>query len=629
MMNREVHPKPRRVLGSVAVAAIVVCMTLPFLLANDPTESILKSYIVRAADQGSFTLSEPLKLLDEPPILLRKGTVSVGQPNGAAPLGSLALAKLVESGRGVLILKDAEIEIGGSELDAAVGASAAQTVIAPLAKALSDSNFRALLIENSKVHFASGGTRQLEFENVRIRLRPSAGDRLIAKGKFEYLGRDVEFDTTITASKADRKAGQLPIRATLKGGKIFSASFHGKLALGSGGRLMAETTSISVDDVPIMARWLGLAWPSELKLATFKASGSMEWAGQILNFPNGRFQLDTNKAAGSLLLNTKASRPLIDGTLAFSDLDVGTLIDLGELQGTSLFASTVRKTADWLPAKFREILSELNLPILRQMDLDLRVSAARTVAGQMSLGRTAAALSIHDGSVLLDLAEMELASGGHGNFQVSIDTSKHFARCGVRGSLKKVLAEDLTPLLFPHPVIKGPVDITLDLNGDWINADTFVRTLDGTVAVTMPSGVKLAADLPSLVDSIGLNEPARNGWGAATEGRTNMDSMTAEVVFKDGVASINELTAKSAGQDKVAVTGTFSIHQKQLDLNVFPRTDPNSSEIPSVLRINGHWDSPQLSKIRFPDNAQSPAFPIPSNSSPALGAPSDQSAQRG
>ncbi len=624
MMKREDNQRSRRLLGFVALAAVTLCLTLPFLLANDPTEAILKSYVVRAAGQDSFTLSQPLRLQADPPVVLNSGTVSIGQPNGASPLGSRALAKLIASGRGILILRDAEISIGGAGLAPGTGTQATPSM-APLAKALADNNFRALLIEDSKIRFSGSVGRPIEFKKANIRLRPSAGNRLIANGQVEYLGRELEFESTISASASDRAAGQLPIRAAVRNKELFAVSFRGQFALGNGGRLIADTASLAVDDVPTMARWLGLAWPAELKLATFKAAGKMEWAGQILNFPNGRFKLDTNSAVGSLLLNMKGQRPLVDGTLAFKKLDVGKLVDLDGLHGTSLLASTVRKTASWLPPRVRGLLSELNLPILHQLNLDLRISADRTIAGNMSLGRTAAALSLHDGRVLVDLAELELAAGGHGNFQVTIDTSKPVAHCGLRGSLKQVQAKSLTDLLFPSPIITGAVDITLDLNGKWENPESFMRSLGGSVGVSMPTGAMVSADLPSLVKSVGLNEPAKRGWGDAKDGSTDLDNVTAHLDFEDGVARIREFRASNSSQEKLAVTGSFNIHRKHLDINLFPRTKQDSSEVPSVLRINGHWDSPQLSKIRFPDKAETPTFPIPTDSyprsSPANGLP--------
>ncbi|MCH9808689.1 MAG: AsmA family protein [Alphaproteobacteria bacterium] len=611
--------------GSVALAAILLCLTLPFVLIDDPTESILNSYIVRAASQGSFTLSQPLKLLDEPSIMLAKGTLSVGRPNDASPLGSAELAKLIESGREVLILRGGDLVIGGPD-----GVQQFQLALAPLAKALASGNFRALLIQDSKIRLSVPGGRTILFEDVRVRLRPTAGGRLIAKGNVQYLGRDVEFETIVSTDASSREAKHLPIRAKVSSDKLFSANFQGDLALGNGGGLLAETSSLSIDDVPTMARWLGLAWPSELKLATFKAGGTMEWANQILNFQNGRFQLDSNTATGSLLLNIKGKRPLIDGTLAFNVLDVGKMVDLGELQGTSFLASTVRQTASWLPPRVRQLLSDLNLPILSQLDLDLRVSAKQTIAGSLPLGRTAAALSLHDGNVLVDLAEMELASGGRGNFQVTIDTSKRYARCGLRGSLKQVQAEDLSPLLFPNPIFKGPLDITVDLGGNWTSPEAFIKNLDGKVGLSMPSGVRLAADLPSLIKSVGLDEPAKSGWGKATEGRTDMDTLTADVVFENGEARIDQLKATSSGQDKVSVTGSFNVHKKQLDINVFHRAGEQAPQYPSVLRINGHWDRPQLSKIRFPSEAATPpAFPIPADLFKAPASATGQPARRG
>lgn len=607
-MKREDHRQNRRIVAFAAFVVIALSLALPLLLAEDPTDSILRGSSVKAAGQGSFTLSQPIELLAEPRIVVARGTVSVAQPQSAAPLTSRALAKLLKSRRGVLILQDAEIFIGG---DGKHHEGASKAAGAPLARALAEMKYQALLIERSSVEIASERGAPTVLRDVRFRLHRVAGERYFAKGSVDFLGREVAFDTTISARASHWSAGRLPIRGSISAASLFNASFAGQFAPGDGGRLMAGTSRIEVTDVPVLARWLGLSWPSQFGLKTFKSEGELEWARQILNVAKGTFQFDGNSAAGSLLVNGKSDRPLIDGTLAFDRLDVGALMKL-EPRQASLFATTVRQTTNWLPPEVRKVLSEISLPILRELDVDLRISAETAVFSDFSAQHTAAALSVRDGHILVDLAEMKLPAGGHGSLQLTADTNKPVTKCGLRGSLKGVRFEDLGDLVFPHKVIIGPADVTLDLSGDWDTPETFVRNLDGRFDMRMSHGASIGADLPLLVESVNVNDVPKQGWGDAAKGRTGLESVTAAVVFENGVARIEHLLAQRHGRSELAVTGSFNIHRKSLDLNIFPRTKSESAnEVPSVLNISGRWNEPMLMRRPFPNKAQNPLFKDP------------------
>lgn len=611
-MKREDHRHNRRILAFAAFA-VVFCLTLPFFLAEDPTEAILKASSVRAADQDSYLLSDPVQILSEPRILVKRGTVSLAQPQGAAPLNSREVAQLLERGKGVLVLHDAEIVIGGKKTDADAQSRA---IRAPLARALAKMNLSALIVESGTLTItAAKGPATLR--DVQLRVRPVPGDRITAKGSFELLGRTLQFDTTIGYSAAERAAQQLPIRGTLSNEDLLQASFDGLFALGNGGRLLANTSHVQIKDVPLFAQWLGLSWPTEFGLETFQSDGKMEWAGQTLNFPSGRFKLDANFAAGSLMFNCEGERPLIDGTLAFERLELSALMARSRSDAaTPITASTVQQPPEWLPPRLHQFLTEVDLPILRELDIDLRVSAGSTVAGDVSLGRTAAALTLHDGRILLDLAEMQLPNGGAGSLQLSVDASRPVAQCGVRGQLKSVRFEDLTDLVFPRQVITGPADVTMDLSCDWYTPETFMRSLGGRVGVEMRNGATLRTDLPRLVKSIGIDEAPKNGWGDAAGGQMGLQSMSAHLVFENGVARIDRLRGERQGQSEVAVTGSFNIHRRSLDLSLFPRAEQQGGDTPSVLYINGRWDKPLMFRRLFPNKAENPLYPETSPTPP-------------
>ncbi len=608
-MKREDRRQHRVLMAIAALAVVTLAVGLTLFLAEDRADLILRGSTVSAADQNSFKLSQPIEIMAEPRVVVTRGTVSMAQPQGAAPLGSRAVATLLASGKSVLILRDAQLVVG-AQSDG--NATSTVRIDAPLAKALATTNYSALIIDDGRIEVAADKGTAAVLHDVHLRLRRAAGDRVIAKGSVKLLGRKLKFDSTVGARKGDFEAQQLPIRGSITAGSLLNASFSGLFALGDGGRLIADTSHLEVSDVPVFARWLGLSWPSALGLKTFVSDGKLEWVRQIVNFHNGRFQLDGNTAAGSLLVNGKGERPLIDGTLAFDKLDLGALLTPDPKSG-SLLAKTVRGTAHWLPDSIRNMLHEISLPILNELDVDLRISSQQTVFTSFSVNRTAAALSLREGRVLLDLAEMELPAGGQGSLLLSVDPSSGVTKCGLRGKLKGVRIENISDIVFPHPVLSGPADVKIDLSGDWIDAESFVRSLDGRVGMQMVSGATLDADLPGLVTSMGVNEPPVEGWGPAKSGRTDLETLSAEIALSNGHAQIERLVTERQGLREMAVTGSVNLHRKMLDLNVFPRaasngTNGESGEVPSVLNINGSWEKPNVVKRPFPNKAENPVY---------------------
>ncbi len=57
--------------------------------------------------------------------------------------------------------------------------------------------------------------------------------------------------------------------------------------------------------------------------------------------------------------------------------------------------------------------------LVRELDADLRISARSVAVGSDRFGRCAASVSIKDGKLLGELAEMELEQGGSGEGQIS------------------------------------------------------------------------------------------------------------------------------------------------------------------------------------------------------------------
>ncbi|MEQ8823899.1 MAG: AsmA family protein [Filomicrobium sp.] len=628
IMKRQDPRQQRRIVTFAVVSVVLLASLAPLFLTVDPVESVLRSSVVEAADQGSYTIRQPVQFNRIPGLLVNSGTLSLATAPNAAPQPSRARIELVNSGRGVLILDRPVLTIASADDQAKLWNSQA-----PFVRALADLKFRALLIERGKLEIGTESGRSLVLDDLNLRLRPIAGGRMSAKGSFKFFGRKLRFDTVVGLGEADLAAQKLPIRGTISASNLLTAAINGDFAIGSGGRLTSKNTHLEVVDVAALSQWLGISMPADMGFQTLKATGKLEWIGQVLNFPSGQFVLGGNSATGSLLLNTKGERPLLDGTLAFQKLDVGGLLVQAKTQEQDAAAKAQEPTSlsDVLSVGFKRVIRNFRMPILSQIDVDLRVSADRAVLGDFSLGKTAAAFSLNNGRVLLDLADVELPSAGQGHLQFTGYTNGPVAHCTLRGNLEHVPSEYISALLLPTQIFSGPANLSLDLNGSWATNDDLLGSLNGRATLRMNDGAVLSANLPGLIQSVGIDQPAQLGWGKANEGETPVDILHTVLQFKNGTAKFSEFHAERRGYYSATATGSFDVFGKRLDLNIFPEFEGAKSEEPaSVLRINGHWDNPVLIRRRYPNQATKPGLlRAPNDKTAPAKVPASHSSNRG
>lgn len=120
-----------------------------------------------------------------------------------------------------------------------------------------------------------------------------------------------------------------------------------------------------------------------------------------LELDTARLELDGNVGEGRLGFGLGATRPRLEGTLAFEQFDLSAY--LGELR-------SLAGVEDEAPQG--DSLRDRSLSgLLQSADIDLRLSANRFIAGPLSGGPSAIALLLRDGDLSLDLSETPVAGG--------------------------------------------------------------------------------------------------------------------------------------------------------------------------------------------------------------------------
>jgi AsmA protein len=573
-------------------AAIGTALVAPVMIGARRGEPIPGS-TVRADSRERVSITVPHSLFSSPSVTLERGTVALvgsDQPESRAGAALLAAAA---SGGANLVLDGAKLTVdatGPSASQPSPGAESASVPqeLASVISALSAFNFRSLAILDSKIVWKreQGGSRTVSLVNVEI--VPDGRGLVSAKGRLEYNGEPLALDTTFALPVAGKTDAGLRVRARVDG-KYVSASFDGRL-VNDHRQITAQNGEISISDVRGFASWFGLSWPAGSGLGLFTAKGQLTLDDRAVSFEHAQITLDGNAATGALTAKLGAERASIEGTLAFPSFDLAPYTTPSRPYALAL-------AADWLAGLRIPGLSSPSY--LREIDADIRISAANVMSGADRLGRCAASLSVKDGRLYGEIAELELEHGGSGEGQFTVDLTGTDPLYTLRADLVDIdLATAVAPRLGPA-IVDGAGDIRLDLNAHGVSEADVMRTLGGTLSLDMNDGGRLGLDIEALPASgTQKTTEAATGWGAAAKGSTVVSRFSARFTALRGVLTTEAVEAVT--DDRIVnASGTVDVDKNALDLVLSIASAPEAagaSQALGVFRIQGPWAAPAINR---------------------------------
>jgi AsmA protein len=589
-MNGKADKRRPLVVAIVLLAAIGAALVAPVMIGARRGEPIPGS-VVRADSRETAVITTPLTLFNSPSVVIEKGTVAlVSPPAGESRVGAV-LRALVLGGGADLVLDGARLVVDrrGSSATAPAGAAVSEE-LRPIIASLSGFKFRTLTLLESTVviETGEGDPETVSVHNVEI--APSGHGLISAKGRLEVRGETLDIDVAFAQPSESAADAPIQLRVAVKGDNL-AASFNGRLATGDHWQVTAENAELSVANLRSFASWVGASWPSGPGLGSFTAKGLLTLEERRVSFEHAAFTLDGNAASGALILKLGAERPAIEGTLAFASFDIAPYAAPSRPYALAL-------AADWIAGIRVPGLAPSSF--LRDMDADLRISAGNVTSGSDRLGRGAASLSVKDGKLYGELAELELEQGGRGEGQFTVDMTGADPHYTLRADLNDIdLATVVAPRLGPA-VIDGAGDIRLDLSASGASEAEVMRSLSGKLSLTMDEGGRLGLDLEALPAAALATGPAE-GWGPVGSGATTVSRLTASFTAANGILAAEAVEA-TADDRIVTASGTVDLDNNDLDLvlSIAP-TLGAANPIPvgkavGAFKIHGPWSAPTITR---------------------------------
>lgn len=461
--------------------------------------------------------------------------------------------------------------------------------LAPLLAALSRLEFNNLTLRRGTIRIAgqSGANRVLSDVHVMVAVEPNVS--LAVTGSLQQAGRSLKIEATLGLARDKSTNPGMPLRLLVKGVGL-DIAINGRLSF-DGEFLLDGVAEVTASKVRKLATLVGLGLPADLWPRNLKINGNLRWSPRTVALDRATFTADGNVATGALSVIVSNDRPAVVGTLAFDRLELQQ-VALVVLSGPAQVKGGSAQAID------------VSLPILRDLDADLRLSASDFSVGKMPFGRAAVSVALKAGRLLADIAEIEIATG-QATGQISIDVTQPKMRVTVRGKADNANIASLIGEERSRTSLDGRANIVLDTHASGSTVAELLGSLGGKVAILMPSGGRIGFDGRAAVAM--AQQQDIFGWTAPLRTSTMFDQLEVRLVGNDGWLKVE--TAKVKLADTLLLgDGSFDIKSQLLDLRLIS----NNTEKPkgagdgagnvysggSAASVAGPWWSPAIRALR-------------------------------
>ncbi len=575
------HKLIRR-LFALAIGAFLVTGWLgPLLVSNHHSPSQSGGY-AEAGNRHIVRIDSATMLFDRPLLVVERAAISIAPPSGGGALRDDEIAAKLQDGSANLVIDDAKLLFDASGLHPARVATMSEAV-GSILRSITDLSFTTVSVNDAKIlHRATAGGEDELMGHVTCEITKPAQGHLQAKGTLERDGITIPFDVTVNTKAAKTASARLPISLKIAS-DLLTVSITGDYIRDDVFKLSAANASLSTPHAKQVVGWLSGVSVNGNGLEEFRATGPLEWSNQTVAFEGAKFTIDGNEASGGLSFSLGGQRPMLDGTLAFDNLELAPYV---RAHPTTLAALT-QNALDWS----RWLIGEpAGGSLIRDLDADLRLSATSVTSGGVTLGRGAASLTVKDAKLLADLAEIEVDPETQGNARILVDLSGPTTRYELRGMFEAPDVAAITQLVTDRKLLSGAGRVSIDVATSGGTDEALRQSLSGSATLSMPDGGQIAVDVGSLMAAA---KAGGLGWDKVVEGTTAVDTLDAKLEAANGILSATAVEAQT-GTRSLQVGGTIDLSKQVVDLSIATSPKEGTTAPSERIRIRGPLFAPAI-----------------------------------
>lgn len=580
-----------------ALCLLLIVIGVLFATASIPNENSIRAYLTRhliAWTGAIVTIDGSTRLSYFPRLTMEIRNVRLTDIKRLPALREIRAKRLkVRLGLWSLVsgtpvvdrITLVEPQIKSSSVARAPAGSSGAIEVPTLIQALTTAPFDQIVVEKGVIAVSGPETTE-EFRDVsaKLNLSPSSG-RLSSRGSFIWRGQTVTFRYEGGGPSQVAKAVKMPVSLSIRG-DLVTADIDGEATVTAAMRVTGNL-NLRIPSLPRFAKWTGVLVPDDQKRGEFSADGSFHWAGHKIEFDEGTFILDGNKALGALALEFGGPRPQIEGTLALQKLNLTQYFET-EATPEPDAKNTGTKTVD------------VDFPLIHHLNIDLRISTTELNAAPLKLGQSAISFSVKSGRLMADLALFDIC-GGNGIARLEYDATVPDSAIRVTGNMTGVSAKACIEIFTPDSPLEGIANLSADVTSKGRTARELLEGLGGKLSLSMNEG-QADVDIAKLVSS--LQTGPVNGWKATRGSATAFQALQGEFFFRKGGAYTNSLKI-NLGIADLTGEGTISLAGSALDMRLKMVDHPTSTQPPAekkttpgpsgTIVIKGPWSKPSFS----------------------------------
>ncbi|MBD8553411.1 AsmA family protein [Rhizobium sp. CFBP 8762] len=330
---------------------------------------------------------------------------------------------------------------------------------------------------------------------------------------------------------------------------------------------------LGAPSLPALLTWYGSDISALSNLGQINAQANISTVGNTVKLDNLNLAVQNARATGVLdiRLPQAAKRPQVSGTLAFDEIDLKSFL--------SAFSP--------LPSTADDLATTVDMNFIRQLALDLRLSATRARFGDFLMTDLAAGMMVEDGRASFDIGDSTFADGsltgrlavsdqgfkGGGSLQLSIKNAE-------LGSIADTLKRS-------GPVLTGRGDINISLGTRKPLWATQNSDISGHMSVAANAGALTGVDVNALetMISVGNFFPLTD----ASQSTFSFDTADIDVQVSDGLAKIERANILAPGK-ALRLWGVVPYETKSLALSGTLETlEGTAITAASYFFVGGTW----------------------------------------
>ncbi len=455
-------------------------------------------------------------------------------------------------------------------------------------------------IENGRLTYAdlaTGETTVISDLNITFDL-PDMDSPFVGDGSLTFNDQPVTF-TVSTGAPAALNAGQ-PVDASFElTSDSVTTTFNGTMATGNGPALNGQL-DLQIPSLPGLVAWVAEPLPDDTPAPeAITITGQLDLAAARYAFNSASIKIDEMTTEGDMAVDMSGAKPMVTASLAVDHINLNPYMGdtagdgeaSGDSGGTADGGDTGGQQQGWSEEPFD--FSALDL-----LDADLSLTAQAITIQEIKIGPSAVDVDITDGSMNVNLKEMELYDG-QGTATVELNRGGSVPQINKTLNVQAIQAEPLLTDAAGFEKLSGTGAIQMQVTAYGNSQKEMVDTLNGDGSIMFQDGAFQGINLASMLRNFSLE--ALQGAMDSTQ-KTDFAELSGTFTIDNGIVSNNDLLMV-APLLRVNGEGTIPMPPRTLDYLIVAKAvaslegqggETDQSGVPVPLKITGSWDNPSV-----------------------------------